>query len=368
VVLCCAPGLLRAGEKKPEPNAALVYWQAFAMLPRFEPGQFDALAAAEKGDLDDEARGLIDSVSRSLTIMHRASRMARADWGLPYEEDGINLLLPHVDRGRTLARLATLRARREFESGDVGRGCDDLLATLALARHLGQDGLLICFLVQHSIEEGAYNLFAKHLARWTPARHHELLARIEKLPAGGSIAEVFRTGDRLSVKWLLARLDAMKGDRPEVWKDKVVALLTEVNNEEGRARTIRKTLDGLKDDTPARFAAEVRKLSAAHEKMAKLADEPPEQAVIRFADLLDEVKKENPVASFLLVPTQVSMIWERAAANRVRVEMLRTAVAILDGKPVAKGDLEQREVEGGGFELRSKLKVKGRPLTMRFMR
>src|SRR5262245_48472193 len=100
VVLLCAsaPGLAQDGAV----NAALPYWQAFGFLPKMEIKQIEIIADVENVKLDEDARELIRSAETSLKYYHRGGRQKSCDWGLDFDE-GIMLLLPHLDRGRTLA-------------------------------------------------------------------------------------------------------------------------------------------------------------------------------------------------------------------------------------------------------------------------
>src|SRR5262245_1517890 len=126
LALCLAPAAPAAD--KPAPNAALTYWQAFALLARLDKAQLKIIAEHEKVKLGEDVDRLIGSCETSLRLMHRAAAMRECDWGAAVDEDGIRTVLPHLDRGRTLMRVALLRARKRFESADPRGGLDDAMA------------------------------------------------------------------------------------------------------------------------------------------------------------------------------------------------------------------------------------------------
>ena len=120
-----SPAAAQPVEVKPEPsaNAALQYWQAFAVMPALDKGQEKILAEWATVPLDAAVRKLVESSRMSVEYLRRGARMRHCDWGLDYN-DGVGLLLPHLGKARDLARLAALHARLEFERGNRGAGVE----------------------------------------------------------------------------------------------------------------------------------------------------------------------------------------------------------------------------------------------------
>ena len=112
-------------------NAALKYWQAFDLLPTPDEGREKLLEEWDKAPLDAAALKRLAASEKSLMYLHRGAKLRRCDWSLDYE-DGPDLLLPHLAKARTLARLAALHARHEFEQGrpeaGIGRRDGHLVA------------------------------------------------------------------------------------------------------------------------------------------------------------------------------------------------------------------------------------------------
>src|SRR5262249_43543153 len=146
-------------------NAALKYWQVFAQLPRMTEAQehkFDAECLTMP--LDAHAREIVTRADYALRMMHRAAALPRCDWGIGYE-DGIELLLPHVQAARMLSNLACLRARIRFQDGHNADAIEDIVAAMTLGRHVSLDGTLISVLRNYGIERRTGETLALYLPR-----------------------------------------------------------------------------------------------------------------------------------------------------------------------------------------------------------
>ena len=119
-------------------NAALKYWQAFGLLPDLDKNQEKTLQEWNKAPLDAEALKLIDRSLNSRNLLHSGAPDRQCDWSLDYDK-GVFMVLPHGVKAMTLARLAALHARREFEQAHWNAGADDVAAILKLARHVESD-------------------------------------------------------------------------------------------------------------------------------------------------------------------------------------------------------------------------------------
>src|SRR5688572_23644547 len=72
---------------KPDPlelNAALVYWQAFALMPALSEAETkirDDVLATER-PVDEEARKIVLKSGEAMQYLHRASQFEKAAWGI----------------------------------------------------------------------------------------------------------------------------------------------------------------------------------------------------------------------------------------------------------------------------------------------
>ena len=143
-------------------NAAMKYWQAFALLPTLDRDQEKLLQEWNKVPLDAAALKLIDGSRMSLVYLHRGAKLRRCNWSLDYE-DGIGLPLTYCPRARVLSRLAALHARHEFEQGHRQAGWDDVIALFKLGRDVKMCPQLVGTMVGHAIESTAIEAASPYL-------------------------------------------------------------------------------------------------------------------------------------------------------------------------------------------------------------
>src|SRR5436190_3938420 len=132
-------------------NAALQYWQAFAMLPALDAKQQKILENWPEAPLDDAAQKLLDQSHASLMFLRRGAKFQKCDWGVDYR-DGMSMFLPHLAKSRVLARLAAFDARQAFEAHQGDRAREDTIGMVAMAHQIGSDHTMVSMLVGYGIE------------------------------------------------------------------------------------------------------------------------------------------------------------------------------------------------------------------------
>jgi RNA polymerase sigma factor (sigma-70 family) len=339
-------------------NAALRYGQAFIALRRGVGDKDKLLADCLTMPLDAHARQLVSKAGYALQMMRRGAELPRCDWATDLER-GIELPYTHADGARVLSALACLRARMRFEEGQGAEAIADVVAALALARHVSQDGTLDGLRAGYHIE----HLMSEVLARYLPALDagtvKDLKKRLDALPPGARpgtatlrmgesllnwiVGEVKEAKDRDGLLEFLSQLCGSKGDPAEKNRAKGRAFLAECDN----------TAAGV-----IRSAEEMRQRLAP---LAKTLDLPPDQVAKEFAR--EERKLAgNPVYK-VFAPVLHNIRVRRAEAD-VRRALLSAALDVrLDGAgalkkhpdPVVGGPFEYVAFEDG-FELRSRLK------------
>lgn len=351
----------QAATTRPAPNAALQYWQAFAVLPAMDDGQRAIAENVAVAKLDPAAVRLIEAGTNSLRQLHRGAAIRACDWGLN-EEDGMLLLLPHLAKARDLARLACLRARLAFDRGDEAAAFEDLADALAVARHGGAGSTLIAILVQDAIEQTVVTVAAPHLAGAKGPAARRFGDRLAGLPAGGSLKEsAVRIETRMGLEWLI---DKLKNAKPnEDWK----ALFAGMTAEAGPGG------DDLSKSAGEDRAGVIRRLEATrpyYEQMPAVLDLPPDEFRIRAAALYKRYA-QDPWAKMML--PDYTKVYDKHLAAETRLTMLRAAAAVGAGGPGAAQGF--RDPAGGGpfefvfaadgYELRSKVTIDGKPVTLR---
>jgi hypothetical protein len=126
-------------------NAAYLYRDAFSQLPEGESGDLLQLVGSDT----PEAESLVQQGRAALDALRRAAACPDCDWGHRLTMD---VPVKDFSDARRLTALALLRASRALRGGEVGAALDDLLAVMALGRHLGQ-GLYLCGMVGFAIED-----------------------------------------------------------------------------------------------------------------------------------------------------------------------------------------------------------------------
>ena len=360
---CCAEVPLN-----PDENAALKYWQAFSQLPKFTDAEVQKLGPESLTmPLDAHARDILAKSEYALRMMHRGSAMPRCHWGISYE-DGINVLLPHLQAARLLSSVAGLRARLRFADGQSAEAVDDVVAAIGLGRHVSGDGSLLAVLVGYAIEQRMNEMLALHLPKLDAPMIKDFKARLGMLPPGGTPAVATLKCEEATLDWFIRQVKETNGQeglfelmkpffisesevpRPDV-TEKARAFVDECG---GNAAGVIK------------FAEEVR---PSYRLLAKSLELPLDQ----FEQQFEQEKKRqsgNPV--FKVFFPALAKVRQAQARIDVRRALLLAALDVqLSGRealknhsdPVAGGSFDYVAFDGG-FEVRSKFKQDDKPLVL----
>jgi hypothetical protein len=341
-------------------NAALQYWQAFAVMPTFTDAEQNKLTAEYLTmPLDAHARQIVDKSEYALRCMHRGAALPRCSWAIDWKAEGIDALLPQLNGARVLSTLACLRARMLFEKGQNTEAIDDIFAALALGRHASLDGSLIGILVGYSIESRVGEALAMYLPKLNAATTKDLQKRIDGSPAGARPATALRDCEENTLDWMERKIKEAKD------KESLLVFLRKYGVSEGNAdkadETARAFLAACGGDA-AGLLKYIEQTRPSYARMAKSLDLPADQFE---KDFERETKNQanNPV--FKLVFPALSRFRIAQTRAEVRSALLRAALAVqIDGRdalknhpdPVGGGAFEYIAFDGG-YELRSKLKV-----------
>jgi hypothetical protein len=123
-------------------NAAVKYLRADASLRQSFPLPTDAAAKLQKAlesPLNDEDERLVAAADEALVEFQHGAASKQCDWEMR-AEDGALANTAHRGSILELASVSGLRARIRFREGNTAGATTDLLAAMAAARHLSQDG------------------------------------------------------------------------------------------------------------------------------------------------------------------------------------------------------------------------------------
>ena len=344
-------------------NAALQYWQAFSQLPSLDQEQQKLLEDWGKVEdwykqpLSPEADKLVAASHTSLMYLHRGAQLPHCDWGLDYG-DGISLLLPYLTKSRDLARLAALRARIEMERGHYKQARADLVAIMALARHVGRDPIMICLLVQYGLEGMVVDLVAPYVLdiKAPPA---EAAAMFQALPKAATLEQAIRSEKDHMARWIVRKLRDEETRQPGAGRVLWLNLL--------QGAEVPESLKQVEMDKAVELT---EKILLVYDDLARLMTLPNDQFDAQYPSFKEKTKAENPLAGTLL--PAIDQLRAKDQRNQVRLAMLLAAAAVAaegpdklkeSKDPFGTGPFEYK-AQGQGFELRSKLQFEGKPVTL----
>jgi hypothetical protein len=340
-------------------NAALRYWQAFAVFPKLDERAQKLLA--EPFTSDDAAK-LAESGGNALLYLQRGAAIGPCDWGL-HREDGPYLLLPHLAKGRDLARLAALRARLDFAAGNDARAVDTAADAIVMGRHLSTDlTAIVSYLVQLAVERTAIDALASNLAGLDAAALDRLGKRLDSLPPGGSLEACMAVERDSFLDWAVTHLRQMKDQDP--WKEKV---LTPMSSPESAndLEAIIAAAGGTREGMIRQFEG----LRPFYQELATILPLPREQFRSRFSEIQRRTEG-NPIAKAVL--PSMERVYDRDAAGRTRMTMLKAAVAVVRNGPDRANEFKdaggaplEYAATADGFELRSKVVDDDKPVTLK---
>ncbi len=197
-------------------NPALIYWQAFAVMPD-RSGQDHLFTNEWRGrPLDAAFNAQVATYDNAFKLVRQAARQtAPCEWGYDLLQ-GPELLLPGWPKAKQLALVARQRMRWHLDNGRPDDARDDLLAAFVLGRHVSKDGILISALVQIAIENLLVSGIAENWFRLGPETSRQVMDGITAAPARGTMARCVPT-ERLSFKdWLARKIKGFQtGSRDE---------------------------------------------------------------------------------------------------------------------------------------------------------
>lgn len=362
VVLLWA-GTVSAQQQRRACDGAVEYWQAFALLPQMDDAQQKIVSNLNTAPLDPAAQKLIENSDKALMQLHRGSACDACDWNL-HKEDGYAMLMPHLAKGRELARLACLRARQRIAQQQFGTAAQDVSDALVLARRLGADAVVIAVLVDDNVEQTSVDSIGPHLRQLDANALSVLSDRLAKLPPAASLLDSVRVERQIGLEVLITNLNAAPvGDD---WRQRLTESMGMggPENPEGEAQTQLQSVN-----SPRQLAERLVQLRPLYEQLPDALKLPQEQAHARLAQIRKQAKG-IPLGEFVV--TDYSRVYDRHQAAQSRLAMLRAAVAVVQhGQEQLKnfpdpstGQPFDYHATDNGFELQSKLTLDGKPVTL----
>jgi hypothetical protein len=317
-VVEAAPGPATA----PTTNAAAIYREAFRAVPKLSKTERKAYSCQgnacgsrlRTAPLSADLLGPVDRSEPALGMLRKAADCRKCDWALE-GKSATEALLPDLSEALLLMKLASVRARRNLERGQAKAAVDDLAAALTLARRVGAAGPLPCLIVQNAGDAMMSEVAAGHLPKLNAAELTGLAERLETIPSGTDLA------------------GAIRRERQHVAKTHQGSPLLQSS-------------------------------LSYYSQAAELADLPPDQMSAKLKAM------QNPVAGVL--NPSLEQLARSCATAHLKMVMLKAAVQVsLKGKvkvkdfpdPYTGKPLEHEQLKQG-FQLKSSLKIAGKPVTL----
>ncbi len=353
-------------------NPALLYWQAFAVLPDYNSQGYLFTNEWRGRALDDQFTTLIQSYDVRFKLLEQAAAQKTAcDWGYDLSQ-GPELLLPGLAKVKHFAQASRLRMRWHLENGRPEAARDELLATLALARQTARGGVLIGTLVQIAAENILLSGVAENWFRFTPETLKQVLDGLDSAPARGTVAEsipVERTSFR---DWLARKVEgfqtssASEAEALEKTRAVLHSFMDQGESPEGANAATPDSILESAGNTTAGLLRQLKEMDALYDEADGLMKAP-------YAQFLPGIKAFNEKIAHH--PNQLVRVFFPAFEKcrikeftiEVKLAMVRAAVAYRQSgaaglasvpDPVTQAPFEfRRFVFNGadrGFELRSK--------------
>lgn len=277
--------------KGAEGNAALRYWNAFAQMvdTRLTDAQTKQLASIADGTApwDESAFGkLLDDNSGAVETMVRGTALPYCVWGIDYEL-AADTPIPQIGRGRALARLNLLTAKRLAAQGKSREATGHLIAGLRFGRDLSSGMSLIGALVGAGALSDDFNsaLQLSHSGQIAAQEKARYLAAVRALPDD-------------AVDWSAA----IRTEGDGIHRD-----LVKLQRASDPAKLLRdwQMPDPLQSN-PRPSDADIQQVDAIMNDAANLLRQPPAQSDAALAALQDRVAKLKSVGAYIIPNMQRS--------------------------------------------------------------
>jgi hypothetical protein len=349
-------------------NAAVKYLRADASLRQSYLLPTDAgtkLQKALESPLEDEDERLVTAAGEALDEFQHGASSKQCDWEMS-AEDGALANTAHRGAILELASVSGLRARFRFRDGNTAGAITDLLAAMAAARHLSEDGSIASVLLADKLENTLSAVLAQNLSRLSEVQLKELTNRLDALPTGFTLGKALST-EKVQRNDLL-EIAQVAGNREEL----IRLLLVRIPILESKRSLASEIVDGC-GGTVEGFQHCVNRQQAFYSEWVTKFNLPPEQFERDYRTELKEVSENNSVVR-QFTPALPRFRWAEAYCQTRRA-LLQTAIAVrLDGPSTLGRHLDPYDGKpfhylpiSQGFRLESRLVENGIPLSLSIM-
>jgi hypothetical protein len=164
-----------------EDNAAVHYRKAFELLPELSRADMALLDDLLNASPDEKSKDLLTRCEPALEELRRGASLKRCDWGLDLAEKGFNEMSKMFTSERRLGQIGCLKTRSLFEQKQPAAALDEFADVMTLARHVGEAGPYISWLLEVTLERIALDGVAAYLPQQSAGTLKALEARLDAM-------------------------------------------------------------------------------------------------------------------------------------------------------------------------------------------
>lgn len=352
LLVAVAAGLASAApQPRTDINPGLLYWQAFAALPRLNDADrttldrfAEQLSAWSNGSAPTDAvvappnaQALVGRYTRSMELLQRAREsITPCDWGAD-PTDGPDMLVPDTRGVRELTKVAVLQAALQLDLGRADESVDTLLADLTLARNFAKDGTLVSVLVQQGAEGLFVDYMAARLGRYPVSAIARLRQGLTQLPPRVTVMSsvaLERNFSRWMVDQVNWQVQRQGGEGSKAYAASRDVFLDLFGPQKPAGEKAITALDQATGGTVEGLRRLLDDLDSWFDRAQRLASAGPDtvkQATAEFAQRLEN--SSNPIASAVI--PNIGRARTRELANVSRWAMLEAGLAQATGGAAA---------------------------------
>jgi hypothetical protein len=145
---------VHAATLPPDPdNAALLYYQAFLLLP--DPNMNLINPVLDGAEPDEKVREYIEHAHKAIELAEAAAKIPGCTWGMIYSQ-GLGANLPQLEQCHYLTNILNVEARILTADGEYHAALEKCLTIHRLAQHIGSDALL-SYVLSLDVDTNAQN-------------------------------------------------------------------------------------------------------------------------------------------------------------------------------------------------------------------
>jgi len=310
-------------------NAALSYWQAFALLPeglKHDGERSPLLYEWELVPLDDKVERLLRDGREALWFLHRGARCGSCDWGTARELGPFAPLPYFLSEYIILTDLACLNARHQAYTHQDG-AVPTLMDLLVFARHIAADQSAVSRLAQVVVHVRVMEATALLLPQLGSGAVMRLAESIASLPPRSSAGHVLAHDRQSTIDWVTAVF--VKGDDTAISESEFRALYRDQDSDD--SKRVHAVLNLVKDRST--FAAHLKEMTCIWDQALEAVQSVAAGERGKFPEQFNELEttcKKNELWRLLVPPPSAYLrgTCENIEREEVRFALLRAALDI----------------------------------------